>query len=131
MKKALAISILTLAASACTPHQVAVFKGLNHQQQSAVIRHLQRPAASSGTTRFLACVRAHESATSGGYRAQNPRSSASGAYQFIDSTWRTQSARAGYGGYSRAIHAPPYVQDAVAAYTVQHGGRSHWRGTGC
>src|SRR5690554_2361534 len=37
---------------------------------------------------FLTCVRAAESDRSGGYAAQNPRSTASGAYQFLDSTWR-------------------------------------------
>ncbi len=79
----------------------------------------------------LACIRAHESDRAGGYAAQNPRSSASGAYQFLDSTWRSASARAGHPGYARAKYAPWYIQDAVALHTIQHGGRSHWRGTGC
>jgi muramidase (phage lysozyme) len=85
---------------------------------------------------FLTCVRAHESDRSGyphtrGYTAQNPRSSASGAYQFIDSTWRTVSAQAGYPGYSKAKYAPWYIQDAVTLHVFNNGGRSHWRGTGC
>jgi hypothetical protein len=80
---------------------------------------------------FLACVRAHESDRAGGYAAQNPRSSASGAYQFIDSTWRNVSVRAGHPGYARAVHAPWYVQDAVALWLVENGGRSAWAGTGC
>ena len=47
---------------------------------------------------FLTCVRHHESDRGAyphinGYGAQNPYSSASGAYQFIDSTWRNVSAR--------------------------------------
>lgn len=56
---------------------------------------------------------------------------ASGAYQFIDSTWRDKSAKAGFPGYSRAMHAPPAVQDAVFAYVVLHGGAGHWNGTHC
>ena len=86
---------------------------------------------------FLTCVRRHESDRSGpwpfvgGYGAQNPRSSASGAYQFIDSTWRTLSAQAGHPGYSRALYAPWWVQDAVILHTINNGGRGHWRGTGC
>lgn len=79
----------------------------------------------------LSCIRRHESDRAGGYSAENPRSSASGAYQFIDSTWRTASARAGHPGYSRAKYAPWWVQDAVALHVINHGGRSHWAGTGC
>lgn len=80
---------------------------------------------------FLSCVRAAESDRAGGYAAQNAYSSASGAYQFIDSTWRTVSVRAGHPGYARAVHAPWWVQDAVAMWLVDNGGRSAWSGTGC
>jgi hypothetical protein len=85
---------------------------------------------------FLTCVRAHESDPGGyphinGYGAQNPYSSASGAYQFIDSTWRNVSNRAGHPGYAKASHAPWYVQDEVALWLVNNGGRSAWAGTGC
>lgn len=86
---------------------------------------------------FLTCVRRAESDRTGaypyvgGYGAQNPSSSASGAYQFIDSTWQNVSARAGHPGYARAVLAPWYVQDAVALWLVNNGGRSAWNGTGC
>ena len=42
------------------------------------------------------------------YTARATGSSASGAYQFLDSSW------GGYGGYSRAYLAPPEIQDAKA-----------------
>lgn len=80
---------------------------------------------------FLTCVRANESDRAGGYLAQNPYSSASGAYQFLDSTWRNVAPKAGHPGYARAVHAPWYVQDAVALWLVENGGRSAWAGTGC
>lgn len=78
---------------------------------------------------FLACVRRHESG--GNYGAQNPSSSASGAYQFLDSTWRVTAPRAGVVGYGRASHAPWYLQDAAALWLYSNGGRSAWNGTGC
>jgi len=76
----------------------------------------------------LDCIAARESG--GSYAAVNRRSSASGRYQFLDSTWRTMSARAGRPGWARAVHAPPEVQDLVAAYTVDTLGIGPWRASG-
>lgn len=53
--------------------------------------------------------------------AENPTSTASGLYQFIDSTW------AGFGGYSHAAYAPVSVQVAKARIVWANGaGCSHW-----
>jgi murein DD-endopeptidase MepM/ murein hydrolase activator NlpD len=59
----------------------------------------------------LATIRAIESG--GDYQAHASGSTASGAYQFLDSTW------AGYGGYRRAADAPADAQDVKAATYAQ------------
>lgn len=50
----------------------------------------------------------------GNYQAVNPKSSASGAYQYTDGTWN------GYGGYSKAALAPAAIQDQKFEQDVAH-----------
>jgi murein DD-endopeptidase MepM/ murein hydrolase activator NlpD len=68
-------------------------------------------SAGSDVAPILATIRTLESGSD--YTARAAGSSASGAYQFIDSTW------ANYGGYAQAWQAPPAVQDAKAAENVR------------
>ncbi|MGI9576694.1 MAG: hypothetical protein ACR2OH_00675 [Microthrixaceae bacterium] len=145
------VTVLALAASACNlpvEQWVPDFDGDGQISQAEIDRQSQVLVAAVTEAveaqrrevqqhPFLTCVRRHESDRSGawpyvgGYNAQNPVSSASGAYQFIDSTWRNVSVRAGHPGYAKAKHAPWYVQDEVALHLVNSGGRSAWAGTGC
>ena len=74
--------------------------------------------SSPDINQILSTIRQVES--SNNYGAQAKGSSASGAYQFIDSTWQASTKKAGLGTeYSRAKDAPPEVQDAVAAFAVK------------
>lgn len=59
----------------------------------------------------------------GSYTAQNPRSTASGRYQFLDSTFQGMDSAA---GYSRAADAPPAVQEAAAAELYAEQGTTPW-----
>ena len=72
----------------------------------------------TGTAKdVLLAIRQVESG--GNYSAQAKTSSASGAYQFIDSTWQASAKAAGIGTqYKRAGDAPPEVQDAVATHAI-------------
>jgi len=63
----------------------------------------------------LSTIRRLESgAYEGNYTAQNPNSSASGAYQFLDGTWNN------YKGYTHAKDAPKAIQDEYAEAGVRH-----------
>ena len=115
-----------------TVHRVLpkVVRKMAHKAPKAPMRHVQVVATSSDLE-FQRCVTAHESLNAGLYKAVNRSgiSTASGRYQFINSTWRAWLARAGYPDgkhYSRAYLAPPWVQDAVFFYGIRHGGRSAW-----
>ena len=66
----------------------------------------------------MACIRAHESDSAGGYSAVNSSSGAGGAYQALPSTWD------GYGGY--AVDRTPRPR----CRTSGHARRSTPRGPG-
>jgi len=68
--------------------------------------------------RILETIKGRESG--GDYRVQNAKGSASGGYQFIDSTWKSLSSKYGIGTeYKSAKEAPSKVQDMVAAAYVK------------
>jgi hypothetical protein len=70
------------------------------------------------TDKILATIKQMESGNN--YQAQNPTSSASGAYQFIDSTWQSLTKKAGIGTeYKSAKEAPAAIQDQIAQMYLQ------------
>ena len=70
------------------------------------------------TDKILATIKQMESGNN--YQAQNPTSSASGAYQFIDSTWQSLTKKAGIGTeFKSAKDAPAAIQDQIAQMYLQ------------
>jgi hypothetical protein len=69
----------------------------------------------------------------GDYTNVNPKSGASGAYQFVPSTWRTYALQAGVdvSQYPSAASAPPAVQDSVFANMVGQRGLADYTCPGC
>jgi resuscitation-promoting factor RpfA len=75
------------------------------------------PAAGGDMGAIMSTIKTRESG--GDYKAQAKGSSASGAYQFIDSTWQSLTRKSGIGTeYKRAIDAPPEIQDAIAKHHI-------------
>jgi hypothetical protein len=74
------------------------------------------------TANIMAALRQQESGSvQGDYKAQNPESTASGAYGFTDPTWKDATAAAGIGQeYAKAKDAPQMVQDQVAQKRVEY-----------
>jgi hypothetical protein len=87
--------------------------------------------AASSVADLAAIVKRFESG--GDYGAQNPHTTASGAYQFINPTWRSYAGQIGVdtGQYPTAGSAPPEVQDAVFAQAVKNRGLGDWTCPGC
>lgn len=86
------------------------------------------PRPRLGASAPLACIRSHESNTSGGYRAVSANGLWFGAYQFTIDTWSGAVRRAGYPEFvdTRPDRAPAEVQDAAARQLFAERGLQPW-----
>jgi hypothetical protein len=79
----------------------------------------QLPSGPGGTAQILATIRQRESGGNYQARTRIPGQTASGAYQFTNSTWQSLTKKYGIGEIFRtAAEAPPEIQDAVASRYV-------------
>ena len=81
------------------------------------------PMTGAAVLSVMQCIKDHES---GNYTESSHLSSGSGAFQYVPSTWREWSAKAGHPGFAYAFEAPAVVQDAVTEFTLTHGGAGNW-----
>lgn len=100
-------------------------RGGGQRASRSAPRGRRRPAGGAAP---LACIRGHESDTSGGYRAVSPNGRWFGAYQFDMDTWRGVVARAGFPEHAdtRPDRAPAEVQDAAARQLFAERGLQPW-----
>ena len=88
------------------------------------------PMPSPSTSAFLACTRAHESDSAGGYAARSSDGLYYGAYQFLRSTWDNvarQSGRFDLVGRDPATVSPA-DQDQLALNLYHSAGAGPWGG---
>jgi hypothetical protein len=80
---------------------------------------VNRGGSGSEVDQILQTIKNRES-SGGNYTAQNPVSTASGAYQFVDGTWKGLTKKYGMGQeFGKAKLAPKEIQDAVAKRYVE------------
>jgi muramidase (phage lysozyme) len=65
------------------------------------------------------------------WTAENPSSTASGGFQWLDGSWTVNLGRAGLSGPHHAAFASPVVQAEVTAWVITHKGQRNWNGSHC
>jgi Transglycosylase-like domain len=126
------------AALAATAEQERITREQEAARASAVAGTVAAPAPAPASTGscvgdlacFLACTRAHESDSAGGYAAVSPDGIYRGAYQFDQSTWNSVADSIGRGdlvGISPAA-ASASDQDTLAAALYRMRGNQPWGG---
>lgn len=83
-------------------------------------RGARRLAVTIGNPAPALLQRIKQCESHGDYTAQNRHSTASGGYQYLDSTWNH------YDGYDRAMYAPASVQDQRAESDFARVGGRPW-----
>lgn len=136
-QKAIADYFAALAAAAQEAERAAQEQAARAAQAQAAASSqvIASSASSTGSCSgdvgcFLACTRAHESDTAGGYQAVSPDGVYRGAYQFDQTTWNSVAASVGRGDLVGANPAAvsPADQDTLATALYAMRGNQPWGG---
>ena len=116
---------LVQLAAAQAEHAKAAAKVVSDRTRVHTNTSASGPAPSGSDAAFLACTRAHESNTAGGYGAVNPTGKYMGAYQFDQSTWNSVASRTDPSLVGVAPNqASPAQQDAARDAALPRAGQS-------
>lgn len=87
-------------------------------KEAPLAKEISADVTDENIRKILKTIKGKESG--GDYTVKNPKGTASGGYQFIDSTWKSLTKKYGIGTeFASAKSAPPEIQDAVAAAYVK------------
>ena len=127
-QQALADYFAALAAAAQAAERIA-------SEQTVYTNAVESGGTSTGSCAgdvacFLACTRAHESDSAGGYQAISPDGVYRGAYQFDEATWSSVASSIGRGDLigTNPASASPLDQDTLATALYEMRGNEPWGG---
>lgn len=134
-----ALSVAAMAAtSGCTPEQVAWWARAGERDRATVTEHVIRSAAEEfGVNPDFMVVLAQCEGGLVDPLNKNPKSSAKGPFQFLDTTWDGVNGRPGAkdrlhergidpAPYTSEDRANPVAQARIAANVISEGGLSWW-----
>ena len=123
MKKFLAATFVTVISCGCTPEQLAWFRDADTEDRHAVIRHVITESALEFGVDPRLMIRIAECESGLNPGAKNPKSTATGLFQFLHSTWESNRGRL------EPVYEPwqivdPIASSRIAADMVSQGSRA-------
>lgn len=130
MKKFLVAIFVTVISCGCTPEQISWFQNADTEDRDSVVRHVITEAALEFGVDPRLMIRIAECESSLDPSAKNKKSTATGLYQFLDSTWESNRNRID-PGYEVWQVVDPIAAARVASDMVSQGSRAWAESENC